>query len=82
MIVKRLLLVLGAATVALVTACGGSPGWSHSSQGHPAGNSSPSSAQSSSSSGGGNSSSGIPQNGGGDHDSDNSGGPSDGDGNI
>ena len=76
MIVKRLLLVLAAGVLALVTACGGS---SHAGQNHPA---SPSSGgmQSSSPSGGG--SGAIPQNGGGDHDGDNSGGPSDGDGNL
>jgi hypothetical protein len=69
------------AVVALVTACGGA---SHSPSSHPA---SSSSSSSSSASGSGSSSkqkpaSGIPQHGGGDHDADNSGGPSDGDGNV
>lgn len=75
MIAKRLLLVLAAGVVALVTACSGG---SHGTQSHPASKPSSASTHSGQSSGGG----GIPQNGGGDHDGDNSGGPSDGDGNI
>jgi hypothetical protein len=71
---KRVLFLLAAAVLALVTACGGgskaaqsppshAPGATHTSPAKPKSN-------------------GIPQNNGGDHDGDNSGGPSDGDGNI
>jgi hypothetical protein len=70
MTARRLLVILFGAVIALVTACGGA---SHPAQSHPA-SKSPAQAKS-----GGNS---IPQGGGGDHDGDNSGGPSDGDGNV
>ncbi len=79
---RRLITIMFGAVIALVTACGGS---SPSPSSHPA--SSPSHSSSSSSSPSGTTSKqksagGIPQNGGGDHDADNSGGPSDGDGNV
>ena len=94
MIARRVLLLVYAGVLALVTACGGA---SHASNGQPAKSSAPqtSSAQisqpavssgggsgSGSSAGSGGGSGGIPQNNGGDHDGDNNGGPSDGDGNI
>jgi hypothetical protein len=84
MIAKSLLLLGIAGVLALVTACGGS---SHASHSHPATTPAPqtSAVQSSPSAAattGGGSGGGIPQNGGGDHDGDNSGGPSDGDGNL
>ena len=74
MMTKRLVFVLAAGVMALVTACGGGgkaaqPPASHS---HAASHSSPAKPKTS----------GIPQNNGGDHDGDNTGGPSDGDGNI
>jgi hypothetical protein len=73
MTTKRLLFLLGAGVLALVTACGGGAKAAQSSSGHsPAAHSSQAKHKSN----------GIPQNNGGDHDGDNSGGPSDGDGNI
>jgi hypothetical protein len=74
MLTKRLLFVLAAGVLGLVTACGGGskaaqPPASHPSSVH---HSSPAKHKSS----------GIPQDNGGDHDGDNNGGPSDGDGNI
>ena len=73
MTTKRLLFLLGAGVLALVTACGGGSKAAQSPPSHPAAShSSPAKAKTS----------GIPQNNGGDHDGDNSGGPSDGDGNI
>jgi ABC-type phosphate transport system substrate-binding protein len=75
MITKRLLFVLGAGVLALVTACGGGSKAAQSSPSHsPAASHSSSPAKPKTS--------GIPQNNGGDHDGDNTGGPSDGDGNI
>jgi hypothetical protein len=71
MTARRLLVILFGAVIALVTACGGA---SHPARSHPA-SKSPAQAKP----GSGNS---IPQGGGGDHDGDNSGGPSDGDGNV
>jgi hypothetical protein len=85
MIAKSLLLLGTAGVLALVTACGGS---SHASHGHPANAPAPqtstvqSSPSAAATTGGGGSGGGIPQNGGGDHDGDNSGGPSDGDGSL
>jgi hypothetical protein len=73
MLTKRLLFVLAAGVLGLVTACGGG---SKAAQ-HPASHSSPAGHSQAK-----HQSSGIPQNNGGDHDGDNSGGPSDGDGNI
>jgi hypothetical protein len=75
MITKRLLFVLGAGVLALVTACGGGSKAAQSPPSHsPAASHSSSHAKPKTS--------GIPQNNGGDHDGDNTGGPSDGDGNI
>jgi hypothetical protein len=81
MTVKRVLMIMSAAVVALVTACGGS---THSAKNPPASTpSAPATAQSSAPQTTGSGGSGsIPQGGGGDHDADNSGGPSDGDGNV
>jgi hypothetical protein len=82
---RRLITIMFGAVIALVTACGGA---SQSPSSHPASSSSSSSSSSSASGAGSGTSSkqkpasGIPQHGGGDHDADNSGGPSDGDGNI
>lgn len=74
MTTKRLLFLLGAGVLALVTACGGGSKAAQSAPSHPAAaHSSPAKPKTSG---------GIPQNNGGDHDGDNSGGPSDGDGNI
>ena len=74
MTTKRLLFVLAAGVMALVTACGG--GGSKAAQAPathaPAAHGSTAKHRTA----------GIPQGGGGDHDGDNSGGPSDGDGNI
>ena len=73
MITKRLLFVLAAGIAALVTACGGGSKAAQSPPSHPvASHSSPAK----------HASGGIPQHNGGDHDSDNNGGPSDGDGNF
>ncbi len=74
MTTKRLLFLLGAGALALVTACGGGSKAAQSPPSHApvAAHSSPAKPKTS----------GIPQNNGGDHDGDNSGGPSDGDGNI
>jgi len=66
--------VLGAGVLALVTACGGG-----SKAAQPPASHSPAATHSSPAK---HKSSGIPQDNGGDHDGDNSGGPSDGDGNI
>ena len=91
LITKRLLMIIPAALVALVTACGGSSGTNSPPASSTPSSSAPATAQSSSpqqsptpqaSTSSSSSSGGIPQNGGGDHDADNSGGPSDGDGNI
>jgi hypothetical protein len=89
MIARRVLLFVFAGALALVTACGGS---SNSSNSQPAkspaaqtssAQSAPTTASNSGGSGGsGSNANGIPQNNGGDHDGDNSGGPSDGDGNL
>jgi hypothetical protein len=81
------LLLLSGGVLAFVTACGASaathpassPPSAHSSPAAPATQGGTSAKPSPSTSPG---SGGIPQNGGGDHDTDNSGGPSDGDGNI
>lgn len=74
MITKRLLFVLAAGVMALVTACGG--GGSKAAQ--PPASHAPAVHSSTAK----HKSPGIPQGGAGDHDGDNSGGPSDGDGNI
>jgi len=71
---KRLLFVLAAGVLGLVTACGGG----HKAAQAPASHS-PAATHSSPAK---HKSSGIPQDNGGDHDGDNNGGPSDGDGNI
>jgi hypothetical protein len=71
MTTKRLMFLLGAGVLALVTACGGGSRAAQSPPSH-ASHSSPAKPRTS----------GIPQNNGGDHDGDNSGGPSDGDGNM
>jgi ABC-type phosphate transport system substrate-binding protein len=80
MITKRLLFVLGAGVLALVTACGG--GGSKAAQSPPSHSPAASHSTSHSSSPAKPKTSGIPQHNGGDHDGDNTGGPSDGDGNI
>ena len=72
MTTKRLLFLLGAGVLALVTACGGGSKAAQSPPSHPPASHSPAKPKTA----------GIPQNNGGDHDGDNSGGPSDGDGNI
>jgi hypothetical protein len=74
MIAKRLLFLLGAGVLALVTACGGGSKAAQSPPSHSpvASHGSPARPKTA----------GIPQNNGGDHDGDNSGGPSDGDGNV
>jgi hypothetical protein len=72
---KRLLFVLAAGVLGLVTACGG--GGSKAAQ--PPASHSPAASHSSPAK---HKSAGIPQGNGGDHDGDNNGGPSDGDGNI
>jgi hypothetical protein len=74
MFTKRLLFVLAAGVLGLVTACGGGSKAAQAPAGHApaASHSSPAKHKSQ----------GIPQGNGGDHDGDNSGGPSDGDGNT
>jgi hypothetical protein len=74
MLTKRLLFVLAAGVLGLVTACGGGSKAAQAPAGHApaASHSSPARHKSQ----------GIPQGNGGDHDGDNSGGPSDGDGNT
>ena len=71
---KRILLVLGAGVLGLVTACSGGP-----KAAPPPASHSPAASHSSPAK---HKSSGIPQGNGGDHDGDNNGGPSDGDGNV
>jgi len=77
MLTKRLLFVLAAGVLGLVTACGGGGAGSKAAQ--PPASHSPAATHSSPAK---HKSSGIPQDNGGDHDGDNTGGPSDGDGNI
>lgn len=71
---KRLLFLLAAGVLGLVTACGGGTKAAQAPASHPpaATHSSPAKHKSS----------GIPQGNGGDQDGDNNGGPSDGDGNV
>jgi hypothetical protein len=81
---KRILFVLATGVLGLVTACGGgykaaqAPA-SHAPASHAPASHAPAVTHSSPAK---HKSSGIPQDNGGDHDGDNSGGPSDGDGNI
>lgn len=82
---RRLLAIMFGALIALVAACGSPP---RNAQGHSAAahRRPPPRRTAVKASGGGSGSAagsgGIPQNGSGDHDSDKSGGPSDGDGNL
>lgn len=79
MLTKRLLFVLAAGVLGLVTACGGGSKAAQAPASHAPASHAPAATHSSPAK---HKSSGIPQHNGGDHDGDNNGGPSDGDGNI